>query len=337
MDFPIDHYEDTVVEVSALKEGIEQMPLLKAHMKIGLEFWDWAGYHSELWMGQEVRIVPKQPPKDQYVEVGNIRTRYWVLGDGKSSVILLHGLGGFIENREDNVAALAQGRRVYALDLAGFGRSDRPQVKYSIPYLTEFVREFMIVHDVDKAALIGESMGGAIALRFALQYPHQVEKIVLVASAGLGKEVSIYLRMMSLPIIGELSSRPSRKRTVQTLKLLLHNQDLIADRWIEGGYEMSSLPGAKRCLLSALRSMCNIRGFRSKVYSPILERLEEIEVPTLVIWGAQDRILPSSHAHQAAKRLPNVRVDIFDPCGHLPNIERAEQFNALVTDFLFNE
>jgi len=280
--------------------------------------------------------MSKQLLQDQYVEVGNIRTRYWALGDDKSSAILLHGLGGYIENWEDNVAALAQGRRVYALDLVGFGRSDKPQVRYSIPYLTEFVQKFMIVQGVDRATLIGESMGGAIALRFALHYPHQVEKMVLAASAGLGKEISIYLRMMSLPILGELFARPSRKGTAQLLRQLFYNQDLITDQWIEEDYEMSSLPGAQHCILSALRSICNVWGCRRDAYRPILDRLEEIEVPTLVVWGAQDRILPVTYAHQAVKRLPNARVHIFDLCGHIPNIERAEEFNALVTDFLSN-
>jgi 4,5:9,10-diseco-3-hydroxy-5,9,17-trioxoandrosta-1(10),2-diene-4-oate hydrolase len=284
----------------------------------------------------EARIMSEQQLKDQYIKVGNIKTRYWALGDGKSTTILVHGLGGHIENWEDNIAALAQGSRVYALDLAGFGRSDKPQIRFSIPYFTEFVKEFMIVQDVDKAALIGESMGGAIVLQFALQYPHQVEKMVLEGSAGLGKEVSIYLRMVSLPILGELFARPSRKVTAQLLGQLFYNQDLITDQMIEEDYEMDSLPGVQRCLLSALRSMCNIWGFKGDVYRPILDRLDEIEVPTLVLWGAQDRILPVAHAHLAAKRLPNARLHIFDPCGHVPNIERAEEFNALVIDFLSN-
>jgi pimeloyl-ACP methyl ester carboxylesterase len=284
----------------------------------------------------ETRIMSQQPPKDQYIEVGNIRTRYWSLGDGTSSAILVHGLGGYIENWEDNVAALAQGRRVYALDLVGFGRSDKPQVRYSIPYLTEFVQEFMIVQDVDRAALIGQSMGGAIALQFALRYPHQVEKLVLVDSAGLGKEISIYSRMMSLPILGELSARPSRKRTAQLLRLLFQDKDLITDQLIEEVFQMSSLPGAQRCLLSALRAMCNIWGVRSGAYRPLLDRLKEIEVPTLVIWGAQDRVHPATHAHQTVKRLPHARVHIFDPCGHMPHIECTEEFNTLVTDFLSN-
>jgi pimeloyl-ACP methyl ester carboxylesterase len=284
----------------------------------------------------EAMIMSEQPPKDQYVEVDNIRTRFWALGDGKSSVILLHGLGGYIEQWADNVSALAQDRRVYAVDLVGFGRSDKPQVRYSIPYLTEFVREFMTVQEIDRATLIGASFGGAIALRFALQYPHLVEKIVLAASVGLGKEISIFFRMMSLPIFGELFTRPSRNGTVQQFRFLLHDTDLIKDQWIEEGYEMLSLPGAQRCFLSALRSTINISGVRNDVYRPILDRLEEIEAPTLVLWGAQDRIIPVTHAHQATKRLPNASLQILDPCGHVLNIERAGEFNALVTDFLSN-
>ena len=105
---------------------------------------------------------------------------------------------------------------------------------------------------------------------------------------------------------------------------------------IEEDYEISALPGAQRCKLSALRSLVNIWGVKSDVYRPILNRLEEIRVPTLIIWGAQDRLLPVAHAHLAAKRLPNARLHIFHPCGHVPNIERAQEYNALVIDFLSN-
>jgi len=104
----------------------------------------------------------------------------------------LHGLGGRIENWEDNVLAFAQNRRVYAFGLVRFGRSDKPKVEYSIPYLTEFVHQFMIVQNVERAPLIGEPMGGGLALRIALEHPHQVEKLVLADSAGLGKKASIY-------------------------------------------------------------------------------------------------------------------------------------------------
>jgi pimeloyl-ACP methyl ester carboxylesterase len=278
--------------------------------------------------------MSEQRMKDQYIQVGNIKTRYWTLGDGKSTVILIHGCGGCIEIWKDNVTALAQGRKVYALDLPGFGRSDKPHVRFSTPYFTEFLKEFMIVQDVDKSTLIGSSMGGVISLQFALQYPHQVEKMILADSVGLGKELSISLRIATLPILGEWLTRPSRKEAAQFARMLFYNQDLITDQMVEQGYEMVSLPGAQRCLLSAHRYMYNIWGVKSDVYHPILDHLEEIKAPTLVIWGAQDRLLPVAHAYLAPQRLPNAKLHIFNPCGHMPNMERAEEFNSLVIDFL---
>ena len=281
--------------------------------------------------------MAKGRPQDRYIQVGNIRTRYWALGEGDSTGILLHGLGGYIENWEDNIAALSQSSRVYALDLAGFGRSDKPRVDYTIRYLTEFVRDFMVAQDIDQATLIGESMGGAIALQFVLRYPQLVEKLVLADSAGLGKEVSIYLRIMTLPVLGNVLARPSREGSAQLMKEVFYDHNLITDEWVDEDYEMSSLPGAQRSLLNVLRKSANFWGIRREVYQPILNRLGEIEVPTLVIWGAQDRILPVAHAHRAAKRLPDARLRIFGLCGHLPNVERAEEFNALVLDFLSNQ
>ena len=279
-------------------------------------------------------MLTAQRPDDQTVEVGDIRTRYWVEGEHGNPVILLHGLGGFIENWDLNITSLAQDRQVYALDLAGFGLSDKPEVEYTIPYLTTFVHKFMQALNIERATLVGESMGGIISLWFAQQYPDQVEKLVLEASGGLGKEVSIYLRIMTLPILGEYFVRPSRKGSEDLQKEIFYDRDLITDEWIEEDYQMSNQPGAQRCLLSALRSMGNIWGFKREIYMPILENLDKIEVPTLIIWGKQDQIIPVAHARVAAQRLPDARLHILDGCGHVPNIERAEEFNQLVTAFL---
>ena len=275
-----------------------------------------------------------QRPDDQYIEVGDIRTRYWVLGNGQPPVILLHGLGGYKENWDLNITALAQARQVYALDLPGFGLSDKPEVEYTIPYLTDFLYKFMQTLEIERATLIGESMGSMISLWFAWQYPDRIEKLVLAASGGLGKEVSIYLRIMTLPILGEYFVRPSRSGSEDLQKMLFYDQDLIIDEWIEEDYQMSLLPGAQRCLLSALRSMGNIWGFKRDVYKPILENLEKIEAPTLIIWGEEDQVVPVAHAHIAAESIPEARLQIFDGCGHVPNIERAEEFNQLVTVIL---
>jgi 4,5:9,10-diseco-3-hydroxy-5,9,17-trioxoandrosta-1(10),2-diene-4-oate hydrolase len=136
-------------------------------------------------------------------------------------VILIHGLGGYIENWEKNIAHLSRTHQVFALDLPGFGRSDKPDNRYTIPYWAAFVQKFMQALEIDRASLVGESMGGAIAIQFALQYPQQVERLILCASAGLGKEVAPFLRLLSLPILGEQLSRPSRTGSEQFWKELI--------------------------------------------------------------------------------------------------------------------
>ena len=275
-----------------------------------------------------------QLPSNQYTNIGNINTRFWVAGSTGPPIIFIHGLGGFVENWEDNIIELSKVRQVYALDLAGFGFSDKPDVDYTISYFADFVRDFMITSGIEKATMIGESMGGGIALQLALKYPEKVEKIVLAGSSGLGKEVSISLRLLTLPIFGERLSRPSKEGTKQFFEQLFYNKEIIQEEWIEYDYQLSLQPGVQRSLLRALRSLCNIWGQKRKIYLPILENLQKIEIPVLILWGAQDQIVPVSHAHRAKKILPNARIHIFDPCGHVPNIECADEFNALVTGFM---
>jgi 4,5:9,10-diseco-3-hydroxy-5,9,17-trioxoandrosta-1(10),2-diene-4-oate hydrolase len=256
------------------------------------------------------------------------------MGAGDPPLLLIHGLGGHIHNWQTNIPVLAQSTRVYAVDLVGFGYSDKPQVDYSIPYFVEFVKNFMGILGIERAVLVGESMGGAISLRIALKYPHLVEKLVLGASAGIGKEISPMLRMMSVPFLGEYITRPSLEGTARLFNELFHDKEIIQQDWIEDYYQIAALPGAQWSLLKATRSLCNFWGAKPETYRPILDRLETLTVPTLIIWGNEDRILPVAHAHKIAKRLPNATLKIFNDCGHVPNIECAEAFNAAVLEFL---
>jgi 4,5:9,10-diseco-3-hydroxy-5,9,17-trioxoandrosta-1(10),2-diene-4-oate hydrolase len=257
-----------------------------------------------------------------------------VLGTGTPPLILIHGLGGYLENWEPNVPALAQARRVYAVDLVGFGRSDKPQVDYSIPYFVAFIKDFMSTLGIEQAVLVGESMGGAIALRTILKYPHLVDKLVLAASAGFGRELTPVLRMMSLPLLGEYLSRPSREGKERLYKMVFHNPDIIQEEWIDLGTELAALPGAQQSLLRTTRALCNLWGVKPETYRPILDRLETIAVPALIIWGIEDRFIPVAHAHTAARLLPNATLKILDNCGHIPNVECPDTFNQAVLDFL---
>jgi pimeloyl-ACP methyl ester carboxylesterase len=177
-------------------------------------------------------------------------------------------------------------------------------------------------------------MGGGISLQIAIQYPDKVDKLVLVDSAGLGKELTIQLRLASLPIIGDLLTRPSRKRTFRFLKECVYDPSLLTDNFVERGYQIASLPGVQKAFLTTLRSCVGFGGLNNKLLGTFLDYLSNISVPVLIVWGLQDRILPVARAHVAAERIPNAKLHIFNPCGHFPQIERPEEFNTLILEFL---
>lgn len=278
--------------------------------------------------------MPTQTPQDQYIKVGQINTRFWVLGDEGTTVILIHGIGGSVEAWTPNVNVLAQHHRVYAIDLVGFGRSDKPSMPYSFSYMARFVNDFIQAQHIDRATVIGHSLGGGISLQFTIQFPDKVEKLVLVSSGGLGRELNLLLRLATLPVIGELLTRPSRKRTAQFLKECIHDPALVTDDLVQLFYQMAVLPGAQKSFLATLRADVNLQGLRADVMRPIQHDLATITAPTLIVWGQQDRIVPVAHAHAAERRIPNAELRILDPCGHMPQFERAEEFNALVLGFL---
>jgi len=233
-----------------------------------------------------------------------------------------------------NINALAQRHRVYAIDLAGFGRSDKTHTLSSFSQGAQFVNDFMEVQHINKASLVGNSMGGGVTLQFAIQFPDRIEKMVLVDSAGLGKELHLLLRLGSLLLIGELLTKPSRKGTVRFLKACVYDPAMLTDELIELVYQLVSLPGAQKSFLSCLRSSVNFLGLRAGTVRSIVDNLTTIATPTLIIWGKQDRILPIAHAYVAKEKIPNAKLHILDPCGHIPQMERPEDFNTLLLEFL---
>lgn len=273
-----------------------------------------------------------QTPQDQYIKIGSINTRYWTLGDGEATIILLHGLGSCIETWKYTIGALALRHRVYAVDIVGAGRSDKPLIAYSLFEQAEFIKAFIDALSIKGASLIGNSMGGGVALKFALLFPKQVEKLVLVNALGLGKEIALTLRLASLPFVSQI--RPSRSSTDVVLKQSVYDRSVITDDWVELFYQMSQLPGAQQALQMQIKTNINFWGVRSEVYRSIVEQLTTINAPTLIVWGQQDRVLPVAHAQIAAERIPNVRLHVLDCCRHWPQVGRPEEFNTLTLEFL---
>jgi 4,5:9,10-diseco-3-hydroxy-5,9,17-trioxoandrosta-1(10),2-diene-4-oate hydrolase len=278
-------------------------------------------------------MVQARDMDDRYLQAGAVRVRYWAAGDQGAPLVLLHGLGASVECWQENLAELGERYRVFAVDAPGFGRSDKPDRPLTIDYLAAFVRDFLDALALPRATLIGHSLGGAVALRFALDSPGRIDRLVLVAPAALGRRGSLALRLMTLPGVGELFSRPSRAGTARFIRMASSDPSVVTDELVDRAYELARLPGAQASLLSALRAAVTLGGQRRECFGPIVDGLRQIAAPTLVLWGTKDRILPVAQA-EVTRAIADVRVERWTGCGHLPMMERPAEFNTLVLDFL---
>lgn len=273
-------------------------------------------------------------PHDKYIKIGDINTRYWAEGDKGSNIVLIHGLGASADIWMHNISALAEKHRVYAPDLVGFGHSDKPKVKYSPSYMAAFIDDFMTALNIKDACLIGQSLGGGIAITHQLRCPGSVQKLVLADSAGLGREIPWVMRLATVPLLGESMVMPSRAGMAFVLKQLVYDPAVITDELIDIHFELNFSLGAVKTVLDVLRACATIHGVRPDVLDPIMKNLDKIKVPTLIIWGREDRLFPVAHACFAREKIPDSYLYIFERCGHMPNFERPEEFNSLVLNFL---
>jgi pimeloyl-ACP methyl ester carboxylesterase len=278
--------------------------------------------------------MSSQRPPDQYVTVGSIKTRFWSQGDQGTPIVLIHGISGSADDWIENIGVLARYHRVYAMDLIGFGRCDMGGPDITLEGMTGFVRRFMQIQSIETADIIGHSLGGRIAIRFAAEFPEMTRRLVLVASSGLGTEVPLSLRLTSIPHVGELLWRPSRSTVGLGLKGIVHNPAVITREMVDASYQCAGRPGSGQSFLSVLRAGVNWRGQRGSFVQSTRDDLARISRPTLVIWGKQDHVLPPAHAQVVAKIVPNATLVFVDRCGHLVPLERPDEFNSAVLKFL---
>src|SRR5216684_2505645 len=228
---------------------------------------------------------------------------HYVCGGSGPPLVLVHGLGSSAAVEfYYNLEPLAAHHRVIAIDLPGFGKSDKPVLDYTIDLFVKAVRELMTSEGIERAAVMGVSMGGRVALGLALDSPEKVDRLVLVDALGVG------------------APRRVLADTIWSDERIAHHGTLLAT------------PEYRAAYLSALRSIAGMRQLRDGVV--VEDRLPEVRMPTLLIWGGHDHIFPASHAQAAKERIPNARLEVFGDSGHTPQMEEPERFNRLVLDFL---
>jgi pimeloyl-ACP methyl ester carboxylesterase len=272
----------------------------------------------------------------QFVTVHGHRRAFVKMGSGPV-LLLLHGLACDHTTWDPVIDRLARRYTVIAPDLLGHGQSDKPRADYSLGGYANGMRDLLTILGIDKVTVVGHSFGGGVAMQFAYQYPERTERLVLVASGGLGREVTPAIRAVTLPgfhqamgVITMPGMLQVAQATLRALKAtgapLTRDFDAFADilkTWQD--------PDSRRAVRHLVRGVVDLRGqvvsMRDRAY------LTEA-MPMAVVWGSDDTVLPVSHAGIAAELAPFARVEVIADAGHFPHRDHPERFVKILGDFI---
>jgi pimeloyl-ACP methyl ester carboxylesterase len=272
----------------------------------------------------------------QQIELHGHPVTYHRMGKGPA-VLLVHGITSSSRTWRTVMPALAEHHTVIAPDLLGHGRSAKPRGDYSLGAYASGLRDLLVALEIPRASVVGHSLGGGVAMQFAYQFPERVERLVLVDSGGLGAEVSLVLRAATLPgseyVLPLMVSSPLRGAT-SAVGAVLGRLGLRANadmRGVAEGFESFRDADARRAFVHTARSVIDPAGQRVDA----TDRLYlAAHVPSLIVWGEKDRMIPVKHAHEAHANMPGSRLEIFPGAGHFPFNDDPERFAALLLDFL---
>jgi 4,5:9,10-diseco-3-hydroxy-5,9,17-trioxoandrosta-1(10),2-diene-4-oate hydrolase len=274
--------------------------------------------------------------EERRINVGGLTTRYFRAGNDGLPLVLLHGDSASALDWSWVLPTLGATHRVYAPDFPGFGESAKPSLEYSPEFLRQFLVDFIDALGIERAVLVGNSLGGLVSLRFALSRPEQVAALVLVDSSGLGYSVTPALSQLTLPLYGEAAiswcQTPlgAKQRSWLRTSLLFAHPSQVPDVWLAEQERMAQMPGFLQATVSSLRAQVNVFGQRQV----LLDSLGQLQMPTLVVWGTDDLVFPKEQAQDAVSRLQQGYLAFIPDCGHLPHIERPELFSAELSKFL---
>lgn len=278
--------------------------------------------------------------------MGSMRVHHMHGGRG-SPVLFIHGLGssGYIEWRF-NLEPAAARHRVYAPDLPGFGRTEKPRARYGIPYFTRFIERYMEGRRLRSATVVGASLGGRIALELALRRPQLVSKLVLVNALGLGRpNVRFSYGLVTIPRVGEAVMKVARNALhwappdmVRRVAARYSGASSDLNRTMDDTYlghmrELYSAEGYHDAYLATIRSLVTPRALLGQQYD-VTKKLGELTIPVQLIWGADDPLFPVAHATRAHALIDGSRLAVIEGAGHTPQAERPEEFNRVLNAFL---
>jgi pimeloyl-ACP methyl ester carboxylesterase len=257
-------------------------------------------------------------------------------GGSGETVLLLHGLAGSSRTWREVLPQLASSHDVIAPDLLGHGESAKPMGDYSLGAFASGLRDFLAALDVPRATIVGHSFGGGIAMQLAYQHPEVCDRLVLVSSGGLGREVSWMLRLLTLPGAEQLMPLIFPRVVAargDDLRRLLARVGLRSPRLTEMWRSYASLAGAenRKAFVRTIRGVIEPGG---QIVSAVDRLYLAANLPALIVWGDRDDIIPVAHAAVAHEAIPGSRLEILHGVGHFPHVEAPDRFVAVLTDFL---
>src|SRR5215469_11634345 len=251
-------------------------------------------------------------------------------------LLLLHGIAGSSETWVPAMRLLQRDYTVIAPDFLGHGASAKPPGDYSLGNYAAGLRDFLDVIEIEHATVVGQSYGGGVALQFAYQFPERCERLALVDAGGLGREVSWLLRLVTLPgaeyVLPALFLAPVRDCGNWILSFL-KDRGVRSDRASEMWRSFGSLtdPANRQAFVRTMRAVIEPGG---QAVSAMDRLYLAEEMPTLIVWGERDKIIPVSHAYQTHEAMPHSRLEIVSGVGHFPHVEDPFRFVEILVDFL---
>ena len=272
----------------------------------------------------------------QYRIIHGYRRAFVRQGHGPA-LLLIHGIGDCSDTWQPLVDDLARDHTVIAPDLLGHGRSAKPRADYSVAAYANAMRDLLAVLDVDRATVVGHSLGGGVAMQFAYQYPERCERLALISTGGIGREVHPILRVASSPV-ADVALPLLRLRAARTVgrgvvsALQLSHTGLGRDA---GDFQrmFDALPDAvsQRAFVRTLRAVVDWRG----QHVTMLDRCYLArDIPTLLVWGTHDAVVPYQHALAAHAAMPQSQLETFEGAGHFPHHFDPRRFLSVLREFL---
>jgi len=307
--------------------------------------------------GKDRRTVTYSPRDykftQKYIDVNGLKMSYIEEGVGGDTVVLVHGVGGSLNNWDYNIEAFAAKHRVIAVDLPGHGNSERPNIPYSVKLHMDYLYQFLKAKNINKATLVGHTMGGQIAVMLALKHPEMVERLVLIAPSGadvyltsglnwigsrqyVRRSVTLASRVTSThynnyeKIVWTYMERDGKHgyATALVYDANSHPTNEFLKNEIKYYYDFMASPEFPKFVKAIRKSAVSIpRQF-------IREDLHKIKAPTLIIWGKEDGIMPFVNVTLFNDFIPTSMMSIFPKCGHMVMVEKPDRFNRIVLEFI---